>query len=178
MAVKNDNVTAGMQCAANITHQNIVADGIGGCKIGTETTGASMSNIIFNNVDVISGIRGIVIDALDTAVITCNTFENIRIEYLTGDLIDLDMTPVTYRTAALLCTVTNTILSNITCDLIQTVEIEGVYNSNSNTSQWITGVNFYNFTINGTHITNFSSISSFGSLYLATNQYITNINFY
>ncbi len=52
------------------------------CKIGTETTVDSISNVSFSNVDIIRCDRGLVIDAYDNAHINQIDFNNICIEQI------------------------------------------------------------------------------------------------
>ncbi|MBM9438399.1 glycosyl hydrolase family 28 protein [Actinacidiphila bryophytorum] len=89
MATKNENATGTIN-TKNIIHENNVCYSNSGCaKIGTKNEGTSMDGVTFRNLDVVKAGRSLVIDAVDTAVISNVRWENVRVEN-TDSLIDLE----------------------------------------------------------------------------------------
>ena len=196
MAVKSDDVQDGVNISSirdptpegseymavdNISHEQIVCfSGSAACKVGTKTFGETMNNITFKDIDVITANRAMVIDAGDTASISNTTFEDIRIDDITGRLVDFNMDPgnVTWRVVVGTCTVTDTRIINVSSDKNASCRIMG------NIHDWdeedpyygeeyyINGVTFENFTVEGQLITSLDDGVAFD-----TNEYATDITF-
>jgi hypothetical protein len=91
------------------------------CKIGTETTVETMENISFNNVDIVSCDRALVIDAFDNSHIKNVTFDDIRVEEIveqgvgvdTSRLIEFTITDHSWRECEGRCTVSNILCKDI-----------------------------------------------------------------
>ncbi len=179
-----DPTTGPYMSVNGITHRKIVCFGYGACKIGTKTIGDTISNVTYDDVDVILVDRALVIDADDTAVISGTLFNNIRIEYVTGRLIDLDMDvqSINWRTAFGIGSISNTIFSNISANINRECRLVGTDHSwitDTNSPAYgktntIDGVSFYNFKINGNTITSLTDANASFNI----NAYATNISFY
>ncbi|MCX7821811.1 MAG: glycosyl hydrolase family 28 protein [Brevinematales bacterium] len=194
MAVKSDDLIDGETWTtdpttgpyinvSNIVHKKIVAiSGSSACKVGTKTYGETMSDIVYDDVDIILARRAFVIDGVDTALIKNTVFKNIRIEKVTGNLVDfnIDVKNITWRTALGLTTISNTIITNVKSDVKLQFRIIGTDHD------WITNTNepnygktnyvydtyFYDYYIQGIKLTNT------GGAFFNTNSYVKNIFFY
>src|SRR5690606_12152204 len=89
--------------------------------------GESMSDIVFRDVDVVTADRAMVIDAVDTAHISGTVFEDIRIEQVTGRLIDFNMDSgaLFWRTALGISSVSDTQVTNVASDVSRECRIQG-----------------------------------------------------
>ena len=194
MAVKSDDVPDDIPAGeftdpsvgaylnvSGITHEKIVCDsGSSAAKVGTKTFGETMSNIVFRDVDVINALRALVIDAVDTANIDGTVFEDIRIENVTGDLIDFNMDPeeIDWRANRGTCTITNTSVVNVSAEKAAPCHIEGnIHDYNENdpyygNEYYVDGVTFTNFSIDGNII---SSMDDENVTFIT--QYAENISF-
>lgn len=168
MATKNENATGTIN-TKNITHENIVCYSNSGCaKIGTKTEGTSMDGITFRNLDVVKAGRSMVIDAVDTAVISNIRWENVRVEN-TDNLIDLqEDSPPSWRTAQNIATIRDAYFTNVASDVKKVVSLRG-RNSTIN----IVGVHFTNFTVQGKPVTSQTDPDASWDI----NSYVSNITF-
>ncbi len=196
MAVKSDDIpddfeiegildpTAGEYMnVSNITHERIVCfSGSSACKVGTKTFGESMSAITFTDVDVVAANRALVIDAVDTATISGTVFEDIRIESVTGRLVDFNMDPkaIEWRTNPGICTVNDTSVANVSSAVSAEILIKGNihdYNEASDpyhgNEYYIDGVHFSSLTIQGEPVTSIDDEDASFNL----NEYATDITF-
>lgn len=193
MAVKSDDIRDEFKMSAdpstgdyiavdNISHEKIVCySGSSACKVGTKTFGATVSNISFTDVDVVTANRGLVIDAVDTADIIGTVFKDIRIENATGRLVDFNMDPeaINWRINSGICTVTDTIVTNVSSDVNKECRLGGnVHDWNVNDEYYgneyfINGVAFTNFSILGNSITGVQDANAS----FIVNSYVTGITF-
>ena len=178
MAVKSDDIQddldidglgdptedgSGYIAVDNIVHEKIVCfSGSAACKVGTKTFGESMSNVVFRDVDVITTDRVLVIDAVDTANIRDTLFEDIRIEHVTGRLVDINMRAeeIYWRITPGVATVTNTTFKDVVADNSAAIRIEGVLHDWAEETDpyygeeyYVNDVTFDNFAIEGTVLT-------------------------
>jgi len=167
---------------ADITYEKVVCfSRSSGCKIGTKTFGETMSNVVYRNVDVVLADRGLVIDAVDTATITGTVFEDIRLEEITGRLVDFNMDPqsITWRTNPGTCTVTNTTVTNVSSESNVECRIQGNIHDWDEADQYygneyyVDGVTFTNFSIGGNVIASLEDPNAS----FVTNEYGTGITF-
>jgi len=195
MAVKSDDIPDDFEIAgildpsvasyinvADITHEQIVCfSRSSGCKVGTKTFGETMTNIVYRNVDVVTADRGLVIDAVDSATITGTVFEDIRLEEITGRIIDFNMDPesITWRTNPGICTVTNTTVTNVSSESNAECRIQGNIHDWDEADQYygntyfIDGVTFTNFSVGGNVIASLDDPNAS----FVTNEYGTGITF-
>ena len=169
MAPKNED-SNGTINSKNITHQHIVVyNNSVGCKIGTKSMGTSMSNITFDDVDIVRAGRAMTIEAYDTAVVSNTTFSNIRVEAADSMLINLalDMPP-TWRTAADTGMYKDTYFTNVSSDVKQVISLHG-----KSSSVNIAGVHFKNLTVQGKAVTSQTSSNATWDI----NQYVSGITF-
>ena len=140
----------------NLRHEKVVcSSGSSGAKVGTKTFGESMNDIVFKDIDIINARRALVIDAVDTAHIDGTRFEDIRIEKVSGDILDFNMDPeeIDWRANLGTCTVTNTIVKNVASEQNASCHIMGNihdYNKKDEyygNEYYIDGVAFTNFVI-------------------------------
>jgi hypothetical protein len=169
MAPKNED-SNGTINTKNITHQHIVVyNNSVGCKIGTKSMGTSMSNITFDDVDIIRAGRAMTIEAYDTAVVSNTTFSNIRVEAADTMLINLALDqPPTWRTAADTGKYQDTYFTNVSSDVKQVISLHG-----KSASVNITGVHFKNLTVQGKTITSQTDSNASWDI----NQYVSSISF-
>ncbi|MEJ5284071.1 MAG: glycosyl hydrolase family 28 protein [Brevinematia bacterium] len=165
---------------SNIVHKKIVAFGHGACKVGTKTYGIYMSDIVYEDIDVLGGMRGLVVDGVDTALVKGVKFKNIRIEYLTGRQVDLNINvkDIFWRTAVGMCTISNIIMEDIYSDMTTELRIIGedhLWLTNTHPfygqQKLVTDVLFKNYFILGNKLTSFASAT------FTTNTNISNIRF-
>lgn len=196
MAVKSDDIPDSYDIAGivdptedvnymnvdGITHEKVVCfSGSSACKVGTKTFGETMSNISFKDVDVVGALRAMVIDAVDTANVTGTRFEDIRIEHVTGRLVDFNMDPgsISWRINPGTCTVTDTAVINVSSERRAENRIQGnIHDYNENdpyfgNEYYIDGVTFTNYSIEGNVITALDDVNGAFN----TNEYAININF-
>ncbi|MEQ0564475.1 glycosyl hydrolase family 28 protein [Amycolatopsis sp. NEAU-NG30] len=168
MATKNENAT-GTVNTKNVTHENIVCYSNSGCaKIGTKTEGTSMDGITFRNLDVVKAGRSMVIDAVDTAVVSNIRWENVRVEQ-TGSLIDLqEDNPPSWRPAKNTATIRDAYFTNIASDVKKVVNLHG-----RNATININGVHFTNFTVQGNPVTSRTDPDASWNI----NNYVSGITF-
>ena len=169
MAVKNE-YSPGTINTSDILHEKIVLyTNSVGCKIGTKTTGDSMTNITFRDVDIIKAGRALNIDAYDTAVISNTRFEDIRIEAADSSIIALEETdPPSWREAANQCIIQDTHFVNVASEVKKVINIRG------RSPQFnITGVHFDNLTVQGNKITSQTDPNAEWNI----NQYASDITF-
>jgi polygalacturonase len=166
----------------DISHEKVVCfSGSAACKVGTKTFGETMSNISFKDVDVVEALRAMVIDAVDTANITGTRFEDIRIEHVSGRLIDFNMDPasITWRVNVGTCTVTDTKIIDVASDINAENRIQGnIHDYNENdpyygNEYYIDGVTFTNYSVEGNVITGLDDENASFN----TNEYAVNIEF-
>ncbi len=195
MAVKSDDLIDGQTYdtdpytgtymnVSNVVHRKIVCYGYGGCKIGTKTYGEYVTDVLFEDIDILDGIRGLVIDGVDTALIKNNVFKDIRIEKVSSLLvsINIDVRDIFWRTALGLCTISNTLISNVRCDLKKDIYLVGTDHSwitnpehpAYGSTNYVDGVYFYDLYIYENKITNFNDPNAS----FKTNNYVRNIFFY
>jgi len=175
MAVKSDDIQDGLEVSGlndpttgpyisvdNIAHEKIVCfSGSSGCKVGTKTFGESMSNISFRDVDLVSVNRGLVIDAVDTALISDTVFEDIRIENVTGRIVDfnMDAESITWRVSFGTASVLGASITNVSSANDAECRIHGnLHDWNPEDPYYgneylIDGVTFSNFSVGGNVIT-------------------------
>ena len=198
MAVKADDIPDGLEVSGiadptvsdnyinvdNILHEHVVCfSASSGCKVGTKTFGETMSNITFRDIDVVTGLRGLAIDAVDTANIIGTRFEDIRIEAVGGDLVDFNMDSgaISWRTNLGTCTVTDTSVIDVAAEALSTCVIEGNVHDYSTPEKdpyfgneyFVDGVSFQNFSIAGNVIQSLDDPNAAFSV----NDYATNITF-
>jgi hypothetical protein len=197
MAVKSDDIpdgdpeydgeydpTSGAYISVDtITHEKIVCySGSSGCKVGTKTMGPSMSDITFNDVDVIDCRRGLVIDNMDCATVENTVFSNIRIENITsGRIIDIniDVEDVFWRNALGIGTTLNTSITNVSSNINAECRLWGIIHDwdpedpHYEEKYYINGVAFTNFTIQGKAVT---ALDDPDANFL-TNAYVINVSF-
>ncbi len=195
MAVKSDDIpdemevegivdptTGAYRNVAEISHEDVVCHSASSaCKVGTKTFGQTMSNIVYRDIDVITAGRGLVIDAVDTAEITGTVFEDIRVESVSGRLVDFNMDPeaITWRTNPGICTVTNTSVLNLSSAESASLRMQGnIHNWNESDPYYgqeyfINGVTFDSLTIEGEVITSLDDPNAS----FETNEYVTDVAF-
>ncbi len=196
MAVKSDDIIDGFgygtdpttnlnyMNVSNIVHRKIVSYGQGGCKVGTKTYGTYMVEIVYDDIDIIGPMRGLVIDGVDTANINRVIFKNIRIESVTGRLIDIniDVENIFWRTALGLCNISNIIISNVYANMKRECRLVGTdhaWITNTNhiaygKTNYIQDVKFYDFVILGNKIISLEDPNA----EFTTNAYVRDIFFY
>lgn len=166
----------------NLVHEGIVCHTrAAACKVGTKTFGDSMSGIVFRDVDVVRALRGLVIDAVDTATITGTVFEDIRVEEVTGNLVDFNMDPqmITWRVNLGIASVSDVTVKDVASDVTATVLVKGNIHDWDEADPYygeeyfIDGVAFTNFSVEGTVITDPADLGDT----FQTNEYATNVTF-
>ncbi len=164
---------------SNVIHRKVITFGHGGCKVGTKTYGTYMRDIIYEDIDILGGMRGLAVDGVDTALVSGVIFRNIRIEYLTGRQVDLNINvkDITWRVAAGFCLVSNIVMENIYSDMATEIRIIGedhLWRDPSHPfygqQRLITDVLFKNYYVQGNKLTTFTSIFN-------TNTNTSNIRF-
>ncbi|MBN2342048.1 MAG: hypothetical protein JXX29_05530 [Deltaproteobacteria bacterium] len=195
MAVKSDDIPDDEDYAAtidpaegeymavdNILHEQVVCySGSSACKVGTKTFGPTMSNIVYRDIDVVTTDRALVIDAVDTTEVVGTVFENIRIDNVTGRIVDFNMDPesIYWRTTVGICTVTDTAVTNVSSAVSKECRIGGnIHNWNENDEYYgneyfINGVAFTNFSVAGNVITALDDADASFNV----NEYVTDVTF-
>jgi hypothetical protein len=169
MATKNDDTTAGAINTKNVVHEHIVCYSNSACaKIGTKTEGQSMDGVVFRDIDVVKAGRSMVIDAVDTAVVSNTRWENVRVEK-TGSLIDLEEDrPPSWRTVKNTATIRDAYFTNVTSDDKKVINLHG-----RSSSVNINGVHFSNLTVQGKPVTSRTDPDASWNI----NAYVSNITF-
>ncbi len=178
----NDPSTGPLVDLADCSHERIVCfSGSAGCKIGTKTVGHAITNMHWKDVDIVTVDRALVIDAVDTATITGTVFEDIRVEHASGRLIDfnMDSEAVFWRISPGTCTVTDTLVKNVSSDSNASCRLTGVlHNWNEadtayGNAYYYNGIAFDHFSIQGNIITALDDPNAqFG-----VNEYVTGVTF-
>lgn len=168
MATKNE-FPNGIINTRNVIHEHVVCYSNSACaKIGTKTEGTSMDGIVFRDIDVVKAGRAMVIDAVDTAVVSNTRWENVRVEQ-TDSLIDLqEDRPPSWRTVQNTATIRNAYFTNVSSDVKRVVNLHG----RSSTIN-ISGVHFSNFTVQGNPVTSQTDPDASWNI----NSYVSNITF-
>ncbi|MFF5122462.1 cellulose binding domain-containing protein [Dactylosporangium aurantiacum] len=169
MATKNEDATAGALNTRNVVHENVVCYSNSGCaKIGTKTEGNSMDGVVFRGIDVVKAGRAMVIDAVDTAVVSNTRWENVRVEK-TDSLIDLEEDrPPSWRTVKNTSTIRDAYFTNVSSDVNKVVNLHG-----KSSTVNINGVHFTNFTVQGKPVTSRTDADATWNI----NSYVSNITF-
>lgn len=167
---------------ANLVHEKIVCfSGSSGCKVGTKTFGESISDVVFRDVDLVSVNRALVIDGVDTATVTGTVFDDIRVEEVTGRLIDFNMDAgeIFWRTTPGIATILDTYVTDVTSEDNAECRIWGNHHDWSETdpyfgeSYYVDGVTFSNFVVQGNVITSADDPNASFNI----NDYVMNISF-
>ncbi|MGV9981575.1 cellulose binding domain-containing protein [Micromonospora wenchangensis] len=168
MATKNE-FASGIVNTRNVVHEHVVCYSNSACaKIGTKTEGTSMDGIVFRDIDVVKAGRSMVIDAVDTAVVSNTRWEDVRVEQ-TDSLIDLqEDRPPSWRTVKNTSTIRNAYFTNVSSDVKKVVNLHG----RSSTVN-ISGVHFTNFTVQGRPVTSQTDADASWNI----NSYVSNITF-
>ncbi|GAB3803099.1 cellulose binding domain-containing protein [Micromonospora zhanjiangensis] len=169
MATKNEFANSGTINTKNVIHEHIVCYSNSACaKIGTKTEGSSMDGIVFRDIDVVKAGRSMVIDAVDTAVVSNTRWEDVRVEQ-TDSLIDLqEDRPPSWRTVKNTSTIRDAYFTNVSSDVKKVVNLHG-----RSSSVNINGVHFSNFTVQGKPVTSQTDPDASWNI----NSYVSNITF-
>jgi len=149
-----------------ITYDKVVAySNSAATKIGTKTYGQTFQNVTFKDLDIVKAGRALGLNADDTAAISNITWQDVRVETVDSKIIDFEEdATATWRNAPNMATVKDVYIKNVSSDVNKEIYIHG----NSTTINF-NGVNFDNFTIQGTKATSKTGWN--------VNQYVTNITF-
>jgi Cellulose binding domain/Glycosyl hydrolases family 28 len=169
MATKNEDATSGYVNTKNVVHEHVVCYSNSACaKIGTKNEGSSMDGVVFRDIDVVKAGRSMVIDAVDTAVISNTRWENVRVEN-TDSMIDLEEDrPPSWRTVKNTSTIRDAYFTNVSSDVKKVVNLHG-----RSSSVNINGVHFTNFTVQGQPVTSQTDADASWNI----NSYVSNITF-